>query len=73
MSSPAIHPDHEFCESNRERLATRYAGKVVVIKDQQVVRIYESEDVARRETAKEFAPGSFLIRRIEPVRRSQRV
>ncbi|WP_414664812.1 hypothetical protein [Horticoccus sp. 23ND18S-11] len=73
MSSPAIHPDIEFCESHREQLADRYAGKVVVIKDQQVVRIYEREDIARREAEKEFTPGSFLIRRIEPVRRLHRV
>lgn len=72
MNSLSPHPDLEYFASHRETLSSRYAGKVVVIREQKVVRIYEREDVAKREAATEFPDARYLIRTIERPVKSQR-
>ena len=63
--------EQQFFETNRDFLAQRYAGKVLIILGQKVVAVYENPSVAQREAAKEFRNNSYLIQQIErpPMRR----
>lgn len=60
-----LEAEKQFFLNNREALARRFAGKVVVIRGNKVVLVYDNVVVAERETSRDFTPGSVLIQRIE--------
>ena len=45
---------------------TIYDGRVIVLKNHQVLEEYDSEGVAYIETKKTHEPGTFLIQRVSP-------
>lgn len=56
----------EYYLANQNDLVEKYNGKVVVIKDNQVIGAYDSEIAAFVATSKEHQPGSFIIQRVTP-------
>lgn len=61
-----LHQEFEYYIQHQDDFVRQYNGKVVALKDQAVVGVYESEWEAVRETAKHHAPGTFVVQRVSP-------
>ena len=58
--------EFEYYLANQKDLVKKYNGKVLVIKGQQVIGVYESETEAYFKTIKAHDLGTFLIQKCEP-------
>lgn len=56
-----IEKEFEFYLNNREDLFAKYNGKFLIIKDQEVVGVYDSKIEAYEEGSKLYELGTFLI------------
>lgn len=56
----------QFFFDNQTQLLRKYSGKFIVIKDKQVIAVYNSRIVAYAETLKKHEMGSFLIQHCLP-------
>ncbi|MDD4730199.1 MAG: hypothetical protein PHN55_15790 [Dysgonamonadaceae bacterium] len=56
----------EWYLKNQQDLVNRYNGKILVIKDKEIVGVYDSEDIALFEASKKFGLGNFLIQLCTP-------
>ena len=65
MDSP-LQPDFQYYLDHQDEMVDKYEGKVVVIKNGQVLGSYETEVDAVNETMKKHKVGSFLIQRVTP-------
>ena len=61
-----LRDEFKYYLDNQQELVEKYEGKVLVIKDQQVIGVFDSELQAVEETSKEHALGSFLVQKCEP-------
>lgn len=55
---------------HQDELVAQYLGKVIVIKDCQVIGVYTSEIEAVNETKKLFTVGTFLVQTCKPGKES---
>ena len=58
--------EFDYYLAHQKELVETHKGKVVVIKDNQVLGVYDNKLAALTETQKEHAVGTFLIQIIEP-------
>ncbi|GAG16136.1 unnamed protein product [marine sediment metagenome] len=65
MSSP-LEKEFEYYLENQEQLVAKYDGKVLVIKNRQVIGVYDSEQDAIATTTREHELGTFLVQKCEP-------
>jgi hypothetical protein len=65
MVSP-LEKEFQYYIENQDELVEQYHGKVIVIKNREVIGAYDSELEAIKETAKEHELGTFLIQKCEP-------
>lgn len=49
---------------NQDEFVEKYNDKVIVLKDLQVIGVYDSEQEALQQTKKGHAIGTFLIQRV---------
>ena len=56
---------HYYIE-NQAQLSEKYEGKVLVIRDQNVIGVYDSEGEALKKTVVDQELGSFLIQTCSP-------
>lgn len=56
----------EYFIANQEQLVQAHQGKILVIKDQEVLGIYDTELEAYCETQKEHMLGTFMIQPCAP-------
>ena len=56
--------EQAFYEANRAELRSKYAGKRVVIANNKVLGVYNSDREAIQETAKTMPRGSFMVKYI---------
>jgi hypothetical protein len=56
--------------ANQEELLKTHNGKVLVIKGQRVIGVYDDEATAILEAQKEHELGTFLVQRCTPGRES---
>ena len=63
--------EYQYYLNNKEELLKDYNGKYIVISEDKVIGVYESEDIAYFETIKEHKLGTFLIKLCEPDDMSQ--
>lgn len=57
----------ECYKKNQAELVRRYQGRILALKQGEVVGVYDSKvDALRDMKARNFAPGSFLIVRCTP-------
>jgi hypothetical protein len=56
-----LEKDLEFFIANQDRLVKEHRGKVLVIKDQQVVGVYNTSLEAYEDAMKKYEPGTFMI------------
>ena len=65
-----LKKEFQYYLDHQTELVEKYLGKFIVIKDQQVVGVYEAELKAVEETAKIYPLGTFLVQQCEPGQES---
>ncbi len=61
-----LKKDFEFFKKNQDALVTEHEGKYVVINNETVVGVYNSELEAYHEAQKKYALGTFIIQHCVP-------
>ena len=61
MQNNNLEKEFKYFIDHQNELVQQYGGKFVVIKNQQVIGIYDSEAEAFIETKKQHELGTFLI------------
>jgi hypothetical protein len=61
-----LKEEFEYFLEHQKEFAEKYDGKVIVIKNQKVIGIYNSEIEAVEETSKKEEMGTFLVQKCEP-------
>ena len=56
--------EFEFYNENKDKLLSKYEGRVVVVKGDKILGAYDSEKEAIDETIKKHPLGTFLVRRV---------
>jgi len=59
-----LEKEQAYYEANRADLRLKYAGKRVVIANNKILGVYNSDREAIRETAKTMSRGSFMVKYI---------
>ena len=62
----SLNKEYEYFNTNRGLLVKKYRGKFIVIKNQNVIGAYGSEEDAYSTTVKEHSLGTFLIQKCLP-------
>jgi outer membrane lipoprotein-sorting protein len=63
MSSP-LKADFEFYLSHQDEMVEKYDGKYIVIKNGDVVGVYDDELTAVTKTQKSHELGTFLVQKV---------
>ena len=66
----SLQDELQFFKENQAQLLKQYEGKILVIKDKQVVGVYNSELEAYNEAQKKFELGTFIIQKCLPGQES---
>lgn len=61
-----LKKEFDYYVNNQEEFARQYKGKFLVIRDERVVGVYDSELEAYKDAAKQFELGTFLIQQALP-------
>lgn len=61
-----LEAEFRFYLAHQRELVKRHAGKVVVIKNDSVIGVFDSEAEAVHETSKRHELGTFLVQLCEP-------
>ena len=64
MSKP-LEKEFNYYLDHQDELVKQYDGKFIVIKDNEVIAVFDSEIDAINETAKEHELGTFLVQKCE--------
>lgn len=67
MESP-LKREFDYYIANQADLVKKYNGKVIVIKNREVIGVYENQSTAVSETARKHELGTFLVQKVEPGR-----
>ena len=59
-----LEKEQAFYESNKAELRLKYVGKRVVIANDKILGVYDSDREAIRETVKSMPRGSFMVKYI---------
>jgi len=62
--------EFEYYIAHQDELVKQYNGKYIVIKNQQVIGVYDSQLKAIEETTKVHELGTFLVQKCEPGKES---
>ena len=62
--SNELKKEFDFYLANQEEMVKKYDGKVIVLKDGEVLGAYDSELAAVIETQKDHSLGTFLVQRV---------
>ena len=65
MTSP-LEKEFKYYLEKQEELVEKYNGKVLVIKNCEVIGVYNSEQEALVEATKQYELGTFLVQKCEP-------
>ena len=65
MESP-LKPEFEFYLEHQDELVKEYDGKFVVIKNKEVIGVYDDQATAVSETQKTYELGTFLVQKVGP-------
>ena len=64
MATDTLDKEFRFYLTNQDDMVAKYDGRVVVIKNREVLGAYASELAAYTETIKHHEEGTFLIQRV---------
>jgi hypothetical protein len=70
MTDSYLQKQLEYFKSHQDELVKQYKGNFLVIKDQQVQGIYNTEIEAYTDAKNKFALGTFLIQQCLPGQES---
>lgn len=65
MAKP-LEKEFDFYLDHQDELVSKYNGKFVVIKDDQVLGAYDNEMEAIEKTSEEHKFGTFFVQKCEP-------
>lgn len=65
-----LKKEFKYYVDHQDELVAKYNGKVLVIKDQTVLGVYDSELKAVENTKKDFPIGTFLVQKCVPGKSS---
>ncbi len=65
MASP-LKPEFDYYLAHQSELVRQYNGKVIVIKNQEVIGVYDDQQRAISETEKMHSLGTFLVQKVSP-------
>lgn len=65
MASP-LEKEFNYYIAHQDELVKAHRGKYVVIKNQDVIGVYDTDLEAIQETSKTHELGTFLVQRCEP-------
>jgi len=65
MDSP-LKREFEYYLAHQDEFVKKYNGKFVVIKDQQVIGVFDDQARAVEDTSKLHDLGTFLVQKVEP-------
>lgn len=63
MPDKVLLREFEYFIAHQDQLAQQYDGRVLVIKDEAVIGVYDTELEAVRKTSEEHELGTFLVQR----------
>lgn len=61
-----LKQEFQYYIDNQNELVKKYRGKFIVIKDKQVIGVYDTEIEAYTESVKAHELGTFLIQECQP-------
>ncbi len=70
MINSQLQKELEYFKTNQKELLQKYAGKFLVIKNQEVQGVYDTEIQSYTEAKKKFELGTFLIQHCLPGQES---
>ena len=62
----SLKKEFEYYLAHQDEFVRQYNGKVIVLKDQQVLGVYDDVRDAVEETQKVHKAGTFLVQRVQP-------
>lgn len=65
-----LKSEFQYYLDHQDELVEKYNGKVLVIKGQKVIGVYDSDLQAVEQTIKEYPLGTFLVQKCEPGQES---
>ncbi len=65
MTSP-LSSEFAYYRAHQEELVREHRGKVIVIKDQRVIGVYDDQVQAVQASRRAHELGTFLVQRVEP-------
>ena len=68
--SANLQKEFEYFLAHQQELARQYSGKILVIKDQTVIGVFDSELEAIQETSKTHELGTFLVQKCDSTEES---
>lgn len=66
----SLEKEFDYYVKNQAELAKKYNGKYIVIKNQEVIGVFESEIEAVEKTSANHELGTFLVQKCEPGKES---
>jgi hypothetical protein len=66
----SLEKEFDYYVKNQAKLAKKYNGKYIVIKNQEVIGVFESEIEAVEKTSANHELGTFLVQKCEPGKES---
>ena len=66
----SLEKEFEFYLEHQDEFAKKYNGKFIVIKNQEVIGVFESEIEAIEKTSASHQLGTFLVQKCEPGKES---
>lgn len=64
MAKAALLAEYEYYQAHKEELLRQYEGKVIVIKGEEVLGVYDDYMEAIGATAKTHKPGTFMVHKV---------
>ena len=64
MNDDALRREFEFYRANQDDMVKRYDGKVIVLKNHEVLGEYDSHLDAFTKTVKDHERGTFMIQQV---------
>jgi hypothetical protein len=61
-----LNKEFEYYLKNQSEFVKKYNGKILVIKDQKIIGVFDSEMDAVAETSKNYELGTFLVQKCSP-------
>ena len=68
--SSNLQKEFDYFLAHQQELARQHSGKILVIKDQAVIGVFDSELVAIQETSKTHELGTFLVQKCDSTEES---